>query len=119
LDINLRCRVSASRIGSRVLTGTTENMSRSDVLILLNGNHEHEQGQLPCVGDSLIVEIELPENHAFGRKCMQCQATVVRVAQSENGSPRMALRIHKMRFQSCGKAAAPAGVKAEVSQLLM
>lgn len=96
----------------------TENMSRGDVLILLNG--EHELAELPCVGDCLIVEIELPENHAFGKKCMQCQTTVVRVSHSEAGAPRMALRIHKMRFQSCAKSAStPVGAETAVRQLLM
>jgi hypothetical protein len=93
-------------------------MSRGDVLVLLDG--EHALSELPCVGDPLIVEIELPENHAFGRKCMQCQTTVVRVSQSDEGSPRVALRIHKMRFQSCGKGSAQlAGQGAGVRQLLM
>jgi len=73
-------------------------MSRGDALIVLNG--DHECSELPCIGDAAIVEFELPENHAFGRKCMQCQATIVRVSKSETGLARVALRIHKMRFQS-------------------
>ena len=101
------------------MTGTTENMSRGDVLILLNG--DHERCDLPHVGDPLIVEIELPENHAFGRKCMQCQTTVVRVSPSESGSPRMALKINKMRFESCvPKSSSKMGkTEAEIRQLLM
>ncbi|HSB14659.1 MAG TPA: PilZ domain-containing protein [Bryobacteraceae bacterium] len=118
LDISLQCRVSSPRIGSRVLMGITENMSRGDVLVLLDG--EQALPELPCVGDPLIVEIELPENHAFGRKCMQCQTTVVRVSQSEEGVPRVALRIHKMRFQSCGKDSVQLiGQRTGVRQLLM
>jgi hypothetical protein len=94
-------------------------MSRGDVLVLLNGDHDH--AELPCVGDALIVEIELPANHAFGRKCMQCQSTVVRVSKAENGAPRVALRIHKMRFQSYVSRSASRSDKAEaeIRQLLM
>lgn len=118
LDISLQCRVSSPRIGSRILTGITENMSRGDVLVLLDG--EHVLSELPCVGDPLIVEIELPENHAFGRKCMQCQTTVVRVSHSDEGAPRVALRIHKMRFQSCGKSSTQiTGQRPGVRELLM
>jgi hypothetical protein len=66
-----------------------------------------------------IIEIGAG-NPAFGRKCMQCQTTVVRVSQSEEGVPRVALRIHKMRFQSCGKDSVKLmGQRTDVRQLLM
>jgi hypothetical protein len=118
LDINLPCRVSSPRIGSEVLTGVTENMSRGDALILLNG--EHALSELPSVGDALIVEIELPANHTFGRKCMQCQTSVVRVSKSKTREPRLALRIHKMRFQNYGKPASRRSTaEVAVRQLLM
>ena len=98
--------------------GVTENMSRGDVLILLNG--EHALSELPRVGEALIVEIELPENHTFGRKCMQCQTSVVRVSKSEKGEPRLALSIHKMRFQNYGKPARRRSTaEVAVRQLLM
>jgi hypothetical protein len=77
----------------------TENMSRGDILVVFDG--EQSEDMLPSAGDPLIVEIDLPANHAFGRKCMQCQTTVVRVNKAEKGGSRAALRIHKMRFQSC------------------
>ena len=119
LDINLPCRIVSPKIGWKPLVGTTENMSRGDVLILLNDNFQCME--LPRVGDPLVVEIELPENHAFGRKCMQCQTTVVRVSQSETGSPRMALRINKMRFESyaTGAVSKMGKTEAEIRQLLM
>jgi len=98
--------------------GVTENMSRGDVLVLLDG--EPEAGELPAIGDSLVVEIDLPENHIFGRKCMQCQTTVVRVSKADGGAPRIALRIHKMLFQTCSRQpAAFHRAKAEIRQLLM
>lgn len=92
-------------------------MSRGDALILLSG--DHECSELPCIGDAAIVEIELPENHAFGRKCMQCQATIVRVSKSEAGVARIALRIHKMRFQSYARRSASKLGNAEESQPLV
>lgn len=101
-----------------MLTGLTENMSRADVLVLLDG--EAQQGALPAVGDWLVVDIELPPNHIFGRKCMQCQTTVVRVSRSDNGPTRIALRIHKMRFESLARPASGyQKAKAEARQLLM
>ena len=99
LDINLQCRITSPRAGTQPLAAVTENMSRGDILVLIAG--DQAGGATPCVGDPLIVEIDLPANHTFGRKCMQCQTTVVRIEKSESGGARLALRIHKMRFQSC------------------
>lgn len=118
LDINLQCRITSPRAGTRALAAVTENMSRGDILILLEGDQAN--GATPCMGDPLIVEIDLPANHAFGRKCMQCQTTVVRIEKSESGSARLALRIHKMRFQSCLEfPASDAPVGESLSRLVM
>ena len=103
LEINRACRLTSPRFGSLTLMGITENMSRGDVMVLLP--EDCLGGDLPLVGDPMLVEIDLPANHAFGRKCMQCQTTVVRVGKSETGAPRLSMRIHKMRFQSCGEGA--------------
>jgi hypothetical protein len=100
------------------LAGVTENISRGEIMLQLPAGEGLPDE--PCVGDPMLVEIDLPANHAFGRKCMQCQTTVVRVSKSEEGAARLAMRIHKMRFQSCGEA--PAGEEAgegSTRQLLM
>ncbi len=60
---------------------------------------------MPAAGDPMVVEIDLPANHGFGRKCMQCHTTVVRVTAGEGEPPRIAMRIHKMRFQSLDESA--------------
>jgi hypothetical protein len=102
LDISLPCRICSPGSGSQLLSGVTENMSRGDVLVVLEG--ERASAELPCVGDPLLIEIDLPANHAFGQKCMQCQATVVRVSTPDDGPASLAMRIHKMRFQSRAEA---------------
>jgi c-di-GMP-binding flagellar brake protein YcgR len=118
LDINLQCRITSPRTGARTLDAVTENMSRGDILILLA--EDQANGSMPCMGDPLIVEIDLPANHTFGRKCMQCQTTVVRIDKSESGSARLGLRIHKMRFQSCLEfPASGAQVGESLGQLVM
>ena len=89
-------------MGPHPLLGVTENMSRGDVLVLLAA--EQPAAELPCAGDPVIMEIDLPANHMFGRKCMQCQTTVVRVHKADSGVTRLAMRIHKMRFQSCAES---------------
>jgi hypothetical protein len=109
LEINLHCRLTSLRLGNQPLLGVTENMSRGEVMVRLASD---QGGQaLPLIGEPVVVEIDLPANHAFGRKCMQCQTTVIRVAGSEAGGTSLIMRIHKMRFQSveepCGVGGLP------------
>ena len=93
-------------------------MSRGDIIVMLAG--QPVIAELPCEGDLLVVEIDLPANHAFGRKCMQCQTTVVRVSKSHAGVASVAMRIHKIRFQSCVETSAfDQDPGAPLEQLLM
>jgi hypothetical protein len=76
----------------------TENISRSGLLIAWRG----ESGPLPppVLGQILTVEIELPANHGFGQKCIHCQGTVARIAETEGECPRVALVVNYMDFRS-------------------
>ncbi len=118
LEINLSCRVSSPRLAGAPLSGVTENMSRGDIVVLVAG--DAGACDLLSMGDPVMVEIDLPANHAFGRKCMQCQSTVVRAGRTEDGAARLAMRIHKMRFQSRGEGLALREDQGETTrQLLM
>jgi hypothetical protein len=118
IEINLACRLTSPRLGNEFLTGITENISRGDIVVLLE--EAPAAVELPGIGDPIVVEIDLPANHAFGRKCMQCQTTVARVVMGEAGPPRIAMRIHKMRFQSRGEGRVFGDKPGElVRQLLM
>lgn len=56
--------------------------------------------ELPKPGDLLSVDIELPANHSFGRRCMHCQAVVARVSTGETGGPLVAMQVNQMQFRS-------------------
>ncbi len=101
VDLNLPCRLTSLRLGTEPLTAVTENISRGEILLVLPVGKDPVEG--PYVGDPMIVEIDLPANHTFGRKCMQCQTTVIRVSRSEDGDARLTMRIHKIRFQNCAE----------------
>lgn len=96
IDIRLQCRISSP--GTRVSSGMyTENISRSGILVVWNA----EAGAAPPpVGQLITVEIELPAHHGFGRKCIHCQAVVVRVSQAEGQPPRVALSVNYMKFRN-------------------
>ncbi len=98
--------------------GITENMSRGEVMVRLSADQESQC--VPLIGEPVIVEIDLPANHAFGRKCMQCQTTVVRVSGSEAGGTNLVMRIHKIRFQSVEEPSVVGGARSDSTrQLLM
>jgi hypothetical protein len=74
----------------------TENMSRDGMLLRWEG----AGAALPRVGDLLIVEVDLPEQQGFERRCIRCQATVARVQPEEGGSfAWVGLSVHAMDFK--------------------
>ena len=74
----------------------TENISRDGMLL----RWEDAAGRLPGVGQMLIVEVELPEQEGFERRCIRCQTTVARVHAETNATfTWVGLRIHAMEFR--------------------
>jgi c-di-GMP-binding flagellar brake protein YcgR len=80
----------------------TENISRDGMLL------RWEDGtRLPGVGEMLIVEVELPEQEGFERRCIRCQTTVARVHAEPNATfSWVGLRIHAMDFRVAQRAPA-------------
>ena len=76
----------------------TENISRSGVLIAWRG--VQQELPTPSVGQIITVEVELPANHGFGQKCIHCQGSVMRVSNSSENFPLVALRVNYMDFRS-------------------
>jgi len=96
IEIQLRCHVTSPALWARSAM-KTENISRSGVLVVWAG--EGPTVPVPGLGQILTVEIELPENHGFGQKCIHCQGTVTRVTGAPE-SPNVALRVNYMDFRS-------------------
>jgi c-di-GMP-binding flagellar brake protein YcgR len=95
MDVKLKCHVAPKKSCPEGLSGTTENISRNGVLMVCA---QHASGEQPKVGEVVTVEIELPENPVFGRKCIHCQATVVRVSGAEGQPYHVAFSINQMKF---------------------
>ncbi len=76
----------------------TENISRSGVLIAWRG--VDAELPVPSAGQIVTVKIELPADHGFGQKCIHCQGTVMRIGNSEENYPLIALRVNYMDFRS-------------------
>jgi hypothetical protein len=97
IEIKLRCHVTSPALWARG-NMTTENISRSGLLMLWRGNGAAAI-PFPSIGQILTVEIELPTNHGFGQKCIHCQGTVIRVA-ADGENPKVALQVNYMDFRS-------------------
>jgi hypothetical protein len=98
VEVRLPCHVEFPKSKSRVFVGVTENMSRSGILV--SWSADGLVTHLPKPGELLSVDIELPANHSFGRRCMHCQAVVARVSAGEKGEPIVALQVNQMQFRS-------------------
>ena len=96
IEIQLRCHVTSPALWVRC-TMTTENMSRSGLLICWSS--EGPTVTVPGLGQIITVEIELPANHGFGQKCIHCQGSVIRVIGTPE-SPKVALRVNYIDFRS-------------------
>ena len=103
MDVKLKCHVAPMKTWPQGLTGVTENISRNGVLMVCA---EDCAGAPPRVGEVVTVEIELPENPVFGRKCIHCQATVVRVSGQDGAPFRVAFSVNQMKFTEYGDPAA-------------
>jgi hypothetical protein len=55
---------------------------------------------VPSISQIVTVEIELPANHGFGQKCIHCQGSVIRISNSPEHFPLIALRVNYMDFRS-------------------
>jgi hypothetical protein len=99
-----------------VPVGVTANISRGGLLVLWN---RKEEARLPRLGELMELEVELPANHSFGRKCLYCQATAVRIASLDGGCTTVAFQIHQMKFRSSAHARSGAVESLEEFQLLL
>ena len=96
-DLKLKCHVASARMWPQVLEGYTENISRTGISVVSNGNGR--PAEMPDVGELVTVEVELPANHGFARKCIHCQATVVRVSDEGEDAVRLGLSVGYMKFR--------------------
>jgi len=98
VEVRLPCHVEVPSSKSSLFVGLTTNMSRRGILVAWSANGL--MGRLPKPGDLLSVDIELPANHSFGRRCMHCQTVVSRVSGGEHGESLVAMQVNQMQFRS-------------------
>lgn len=97
LALPLECRVSPLNRRSAGSMKMVENVSRTGILI--RWTPTDAPNEVPRLGDSLSIEMALPANHSFERKCWYCGGTVVRISRAEDNAPLVAVRINTTKFR--------------------
>jgi hypothetical protein len=97
VNLALECRVTAGGKRSGGTMKLVENISRTGIMIRWLASDGPED--VPRAGDTLNIEMALPANHNFDRKCWFCGGTVVRVSKADDNSPLVAVRINTTKFR--------------------
>ena len=107
IAVNLSCRIAPQGVAPDA-DACVENISRGGILLRLSISPGEPY---PSPGDLLAVQIDLPENRVFGKKCIHCQTTVTRVEAGPE-SALVAVRIDQIDFRTRrAGAAARAGMR--------
>ena len=96
IELRLECHVLRPSVPSAVVDGVTINLSHGGALVAFR---ENQLGQVPKVDSLIEVEIPLPKQEPFSRKCLLCQASVVRVILDDPRKCLVALKFHRVRFR--------------------
>jgi len=94
-QLSLVCRVTLAWRESRELTGSTANISRSGVKIVFQD--VKDRSELPGVGESVRILIDLPHSTNIAPRCMECLGAAVRVETVEDVRFAVAFEIRRIR----------------------
>jgi hypothetical protein len=103
-QLRLSCRIVSPFHSFSTLGGITENVSRSGLLVNLAAEGPAEES--PKMGNSAHVVLDLPETPSSAPKCLECEATIVRIEDTEEGARRLAFRVRRMQFRDRQEIAA-------------
>lgn len=103
-SLNLPCRCESPSSMSAKLAGTTCNISRTGILARFTKPGASEV--LPQVGETALLEIDLPTSPNFSPRFLHCMATVVRVLDVETNHLTVAFELGRVRVEERSTKAA-------------
>lgn len=103
--LRLPCRVTAAFRETSEWTGSTNDISRSGVRVLLV--NVAYPGKLPRLGESVRVLIDLPHSANIAPRCLECMGTAVRKVPGENQELLLAIEIRIRVCDQKGKTYQP------------
>jgi len=93
--LRLSCRITAAFRETREWLGSTTDISRSGVRVLLKDIAD--AGGLPRLGESVRVLIDLPHSANIAPRCLECMGATVRKEPRENREVLVAVEIRRIR----------------------
>jgi hypothetical protein len=97
IEMKLPCQLTFPGEWASAVPGITANMHRDGVLI--SCDPRDLQGDMPKVGSKGKIQVELPPNPAFSRKCIVCDTTLVRIDAVGESETQFAMRIATVSFR--------------------
>ena len=97
IEMRLPCMLIFPGEWGASVPGVTANMHRDGVLI--SCDPRDLQDEMPKVGSKGKMQVELPPNPAFSRKCVVCDTTLVRVNTLGDSETQFAMRIGSVAFR--------------------
>jgi hypothetical protein len=97
IEMKLPCLLTFPGEWGASVEGVTANMHRDGLLISCDPRGVLDE--LPKVGSKGKVQVELPPNPAFSRKCIVCDTTLVRVNTLGETEMQFAMRIATVAFR--------------------
>jgi hypothetical protein len=97
IEMKLPCQLTFPGEWASAVPGTTANMHRDGVLV--SCDPRNLQGEMPKVGSKGKIQVELPPNPAFSRKCIVCDTTLVRIESVDESETQFAMRIATVAFR--------------------
>jgi hypothetical protein len=97
IEMKLPCMLTFPGEWGAAIPGVTANMHRDGLLV--SCDPRVVMGVLPKVGAKGKVQVELPANPQFTRKCIVCDTTLVRVNQYGDSEMQFAMRIGGVVFR--------------------
>jgi hypothetical protein len=92
-------------------------MHRDGVLICCDPRNLKDA--MPAVGSQARIQVELPPNPQFSRKCIVCDTTLVRVSVLGETETQFAMRIGSVAFRDLAPGAMDlAGIQSQPSSSL-
>jgi hypothetical protein len=97
IEMKLPCKLIFPKEWGTSVPGMTANMHRDGLLV--SCNPRDLSGELPAVGSRGKVQVELPPNPLFTRKCIVCDTTLVRINNIGDVETQFAMRIGSVAFR--------------------
>ena len=97
IEMKLPCQLTFPAPWGPAVAGFTANMHRDGVLV--SCDPADLQGEMPKVGAKGKIQVELPPNPMFSRKCIVCETTLVRVDLLGADEAQFAMRIGSVAFR--------------------